>query len=1103
MMARQRNRAARIALGALLALGVPTVLSVPAPALAASSGWMAGSRSVPTNLQPGGSGFVVVEVYNIGAIASTASATITDTLPEALTGVSSEGWQCTATTPVTCTHELKSGIPAEEQVLETLEVKVKPGALGGSFPNEVTVSGGGAPGPTSTSSLLTISSAPASFGFAAVDSWFSNADGALDTQAGSHPYALMFNWELNTSEPPRLGFPAGREEIRNLTVNAPPGVIGDPNAAPQCTRQQFDYQECPAASQIGFDRVGIATGGALPLTFTFPVYNIVPPPGIPAQFGLVLFGIHTFLNAAVRSGGDYGITERVNNIPQRLIVASSLTLWGIPADPSHNAQRCTRFEGLNRCGLSSQAERRPFLTLPTSCTRPQTYSLRANTWRSASIEAGDEFLTHDSFGAPSGFSGCDHLGFGPSIAVAPDTAQADTPAGLTVEVRPPVGGLEVPEGLSTADIQNTMVTLPEGLVINPGQAAGLQACQSSQDGLDRLPDGEEDNGPPSCPNASKVGTDEIETPLLRHSLKGNVYVLQSNPPELRLLVTAEGEGVFLKLVGVVHLDERTGQLTTTFQGTPELPFTDFRLSFSGGAQAALDTPTQCGTYTATSDFTPWSSPFVADVFPSASFDLAAGPNATPCPSNPMPFAPAMIAGSTTDQAGAFTNFSLLLQRGDGQQRIEKLQFKAPAGLGGMLSTVPLCWEPQAGRGECSAVSQIGHASVASGPGPYPLVIPQPGNPESPIYLTGPYGGAPFGLSIVTHVIAGPFNLGTIVTRARIEIDPHTAQITVTTDPLPQVVAGVPTDLRLVNSVIDRPGFMFNPTNCDPSSFSGTAWGTPPPGVGGPGATAPISSHFQVGSCRGLEFAPKFTVSTSGRTSKASGASLTAKVSYPNAPQGTQADIGSVKVELPKQLPSRLTTLQKACTNAQFEANPAGCPSASFIGHAVVHTPELPVPLEGPAIFVSHGGEAFPSLTVVLQGDGVTVDLVGATFINKAGVTSTTFKTVPDAPFSTFELTLPQGPFSALAANGDLCATTRTVTVKKKVTVRVRGRRRRVTRRVREALPGSLVMPNEFVAQNGAVLKQTTKIDVTGCARHKQAGKKAKHNHGRKRKGKRR
>jgi len=272
---------------------------------------------------------------------------------------------------------------------------------------------------------------------------------------------------------------------------------------------------------------------------------------------------------------------------------------------------------------------------------------------------------------------------------------------------------------------------------------------------------------------------------------------------------------------------------------------------------------------------------------------------------------------------------------------------------------------------------------------------------------------------------------------------------VTTNPLPQEVAGVPTDLREVDAVIEKENFMVNPTHCAPASFSGTAYGTPPPGQGGPNATAQIGTSFDVVGCKELAFAPKFSVSTSGKTSKSQGASLTAKVSYPSGPQGTYADVGKVKVELPKQLPSRLTTLQKACTNAQFETNPAACPTASKIGYATVHTPLLPVPLQGPAIFVSHGGEAFPSLTMVLQGDGVTVDLVGTTFISKAGITSTTFKTVPDDPFSTFELTLPEGPYSALAANGNLC-------------------------------DQKLTMPTEFKAQNGAEIKQDTKIAVTGC-----------------------
>jgi hypothetical protein len=344
-----------------------------------------------------------------------------------------------------------------------------------------------------------------------------------------------------------------------------------------------------------------------------------------------------------------------------------------------------------------------------------------------------------------------------------------------------------------------------------------------------------------------------------------------------------------------------------------------------------------------------------------------------------------------------------------------------------------------------------------------------------VYLTGPYKGAPFGLSIVTHVIAGPFDLGTVVVRAAIYIDPHTAQVTVTTDPLPQIVDGVPTDIRTINVTIDRPGFTFNPTNCNPMSVTGTIAGVE-------GASAAVSSRFQVGDCAALKFKPKLTASTSGKTSKANGASLHVKLVAPaEGPQSTGASSGTsgtsgstsgtsgssaqteesniarVKVDLPKQLPSRLTTLQKACTSAQFDSNPAGCPAASVVASAKAITPILPVPLEGPAYFVSHGNEAFPQLILVLQGYGVTIDLVGDTFISKSGITSSTFAHVPDAPVSSFELTLPQGKFSALSANANLC------TVK-----------------------GGLKMPTEFVAQNGAVIHQSTPISVSGCPKAKTA-----------------
>jgi hypothetical protein len=1075
---------------------------------------------VVTNGQPDGT--IQLALFNIGAQSSSGAITVTDTLPPGLVATRAGGmrvpnatiqspkeeeeepvkdgqlmegarWACTGNgsgerdvedaTVLTCTSNPASLLPLPinlnghnsprfpERI--GIAVKVQSGAserqptpagceVESTFCNRVTVAGGGAASAASVSDPVAVSSAEPGFGFPGWDVWFSNADGSIDTRAGSHPYEATFINNFNVIEDAENATKSERAggEPRDLEAVLPAGFFGDPSAVPRCTREQLDAVQCPVQSQIGTDQVAEAAlggGGSTGIGGTyrgFPVYNMVPPPGVPDEFAFSIAGIEVYFQAGVRSAHGYGIVEHIDNIPEVQTELNVLTLWGVPAEASHDPDRCeTYHEGggsiATTCGQPSEVIAKPFLTLPTSCEGARPFTLLGlSTWENENARAAATVDTHGNAGTEAGFTGCERLSVEPLFSAVPDTAFADTPAGLTAEVKVPQENLENPEGLVASTLKNTTVTLPEGLVINPGQAAGLVACQAAEANL-------EGEGPQHCPNASKVGTVKIQTPLLEEQLEpeleGNVYVLQSNPPELKLLVAASADGIYLKLVGTVHLNTATGQVTTTFEETPELPFTDFKLSFSGGAQAALATPTLCGSYSTTSDFAPWTTPFAADVLGSDGFSIGAGPLGAACPSGPLPFHPSLIAGATTDQAGGYTGFSLLLQRGDDQQRIEKLQFKAPAGLTGEISHVTPCPEPQASKGECTPASQIGHTTVASGTGPFPLIVPEPGRPESPIYLTGPYEGAPFGLSIVTPVLTGPFNLGTIITRASIAVDPHTAQITVTTDPLPQIIDGVPTDLRTVDSVIDRPEFMVNPTNCNPQEFSGTATGTPPPGQGGPGATAPISSHFQVGSCQSLKFAPQFKVSTQGKTSKAKGASLTSTVTYPSAAQGTYANVTRVKVDLPKQLPSRLTTLQKACTNAQFELNPANCPSESKIGYATVHTPLLPVPLVGPAIFVSHGGEAFPSLTMVLQGDNVTIDLVGTTNISKAGITSTTFKTLPDSPFTSFELTLPEGKFSALAANGNLCTS-------------------------------KLAMPTEFVGQNGTKINETTKISVTGCAK---------------------
>ncbi len=1034
-------------------------------------GWEVVGRFTPEDLPPGGTDLLILYVYNVGHGENNGSVTVTDTLPPGLLGGKGEGvsieegsGSCSGEGTRTVTCEVSS---LGDPTVVDIPVVVEADASNGSTPvNYVTVSGGGALAPTRAEIPVVFGPGTAGLGFANFAAWFSNKEGATDTQAGSHPYSLTVAYAMNTKGEEDV---VAGGEVRALNVNLPPGLVGEPRAVPQCTRAQFDEESgggCPPDTLVGEDHADVDDGEVV----TLNVYNLVPPAGVAAQFAFTYAGQSYFLDSGVRSGGDNGITVHVDPLAQIFdgIKYNSTTIWGVPGEHGTGAP------------LS------PLLTLPTSCGEPPKFSIEAlGTWQDPSAFAERGNVLRDQSGSPTGLTGCEKLvHFAPTLEASPDTRFADTPAGLSTIVKN-VSGVN-PEGLATSGLRDTTVTLPEGVVINPGQATGLQACHAGiGPGEDSLPlpgqDGEteEFSGPPDCPSASKVGTDEIITPLLANPLKGNVYVLaqsnggpgeppnlQSSPPALQILVAASGEGVNLKLVGTIRLNETTGQLTTTFENTPDAPFSEFRLSFSGGAQAALATPTTCGTYRTTAQFTPWSAPFVEPSFEATRFAIEYGPNGSPC-ADPLPFAPSMTAGATTDQAGGYTDFTMLLTRGDGQQHMEKLRFNTPEGLLGMISKVKLCEEPQAAKGECPAASQIGHTVAEAGPGPYPFVIPEPGAPPAPIYLTGPYEGAPFGLSIAVPIVAGPFNLGTEVVRGKIEVDPLTARLTITTTPFPKTVKGIPTDIRAINAVIDRPEFMFNPTSCNPMSFAGTAYSFE-------GATAPLSSHFQVGSCQALKFQPDFKVTTTGKTSRADGASLTAKIVYPVGNLGanqasSQSNIKAVKVDLPKQLPSRLITLQKACPAKVFETNPADCPADSIVGHGKAITPLLPVPVEGPAYFVSHAGEEFPNLIVVLQGDNVTVDLIGDTFINtKTNITSSTFKEVPDVPIQSFELNLPQGPFSALAANTNLCK-----------------------------VKGGLKMPTAFTGQNGAVIHQTTAIGVSGCAKavkkHKKAkGKKKKH-----------
>jgi hypothetical protein len=502
----------------------------------------------------------------------------------------------------------------------------------------------------------------------------------------------------------------------------------------------------------------------------------------------------------------------------------------------------------------------------------------------------------------------------------------------------------------------------------------------------------------------------------------------------------DAHGLDFKIPGQVQANPQTGRLTATFDDNPQFPFEDIALQFKSGARSALSTPPTCTEQATDAKLYPYARPEEVTERVS-SFQLTSGPGGAPCPGAVLPFNPGLNAGVSDVEAGAFTSFLTTFTRSDADQHMQGVAVTMPKGLLGSLVGLPLCGETQANAGTCSVDSQIGSVTAGAGTGPTPFYVT-----GGKVFMTTGYKGAPFGLSIVVPTKAGPYDLGNVVVRARVQIDPYTAQLTVTSDPLPQVVGGIPVDLRLVNVTIDRPGFVFNPTNCAQAQITGQITGVQ-------GTTANVANPFQVTNCAALKFPAQFKVSTSGKPSRANGASLTATLTYPKMTLGKFVNIAKVKVSLPKQLPSRLTTLQKACLASTFEANPAACPVASRIGTATANTPVLPVPLTGPVYFVSHGGEAFPDLVVVLQGYGVTVDLVGNTHISKQGITSSTFNTVPDVAVGSFQLKLPQGPYSALAANGNLCT-------------------------------AKLRMPTTFVAQDGQEIHKSTPITATGCTKHK-------------------
>jgi hypothetical protein len=1110
----------RSVLGGLAVLGA-CVVGMPSGAVAAEPWWHVSTLSAPASVNTSESQ-VVLDIANLGDAATQGSltenvsealageskhfVTVTDTLPAGVlpVGVRAEGGGqsmgieeerhieealSSAGRPSLCSIngqtvrcEYATPVRPYEHIIVAVTVKVAEGS--GSGMSVVSVSGGGAPAIVSRHQLA-LEGSPA-YGVQNYELTAEEEGGLPTTQAGSHPYQLTTTLILKTRTTlvKDYYFHDIRPEVspiamtKDLRFNLPQGMVGNPTRLPKCSVYEFsrivtDRGTCPDNTVVGVAAPIVANPSKapfVPYAFSTPIFNLEPSMGEPARFGFQTPFGPVILDTSVRTGGDYGVVVTVPNITQgAAFIGNVVTLWGVPGDPRHDDVRgvsClseakawgeTPRGAEPSCPIGEKPQ--PFVIMPSACEGPLRTTVEPDSWQ----EPGRflqpfPYTSEDPSGQPYGLDGCNRLNFEPSISVAPDGQEGASPTGLTVGVHVPQEASLNPSGLAESSVLDTRVTLPAGVSINPGGADGLQACGLAEVGLESASE-------QVCPEASKIGTVEIHTPLLPNPLVGAAYLAQQNANPfgslvaMYLVVKDPVSGVIVKLAGKVQPDPVTGQLVSTFDDTPELPFEDLKLHFFGGSRAPLGTPALCGSYTTTASIVPWSGN--APVDSSSEFSITSGPNNTPC-SDPLPFAPELTTGSLNIQAGAFTPFSMTMSRQDGNQNLDAIQLKMPSGLLGEISKVKLCREADADAGSCGAESLIGETTVSVGLGGNPYAVK-----GGRVYITGPYEGAPYGLSIVNPAKAGPFDLGQVVVRARIDVDPVTAAITITSDAsgpyrIPQIIDGIPLEIKHVNVTITRPEFTFNPTDCEPQQIGGSL-------TSSEGAMSVLHVPFQVTNCATLKFKPVFRVSTNGKTSRSNGASLHVKLTYPKAPFGSQANIGYVKVDLPKQLPSRLETLKLACLDTTFEKNPAACPQASKVGFATATTPVLPVHLQGPAYFVSHGGAKWPELIVALQGQGVTVYLHGETFIdNKTGVTSSTFKTIPDVPIGTFQLTLPEGPYSALAApSGQLCSR-------------------------------ALRMPTTFHAQNGMRINQSTPITVTGCQRHKthkHKHKKRKHGKG--------
>jgi hypothetical protein len=881
-------------------------------------------------------------------------------------------------------------------------------------------------------------------------------DGSDDTQAGSHPYELIADLRAPTTALPGLPFPSPTGTIKDLIDELPPGLVGNPTAVPTCTVRVTEEKRCSGDAQVGVVTAYHGEGSE-----TAPIYNTVAPEGTAARFaGEINLSTSAFIDSGVRTGDDYGITSGGYNItPLANSYRVTVQLWGVPASSAHDAQRFCPIPGGGReQGCASTQPERPFLSNPTACAGPLTAKAKLDAYQ------GPGEWAEASVTMPA-ITGCEAVGFEPTIAVKPTTSVSDSPTGLEVDLHVPQN--EDPEGLATSDLKNAVVKLPQGFTLNPSSANGLAACTPSQFGLTTsvgISPIHTTASPAQCPEASKIGSVEVDTPLLDHPLPGGVYVAQpyANPFDSLLAIYIAVDdpisGVVIKLAGDIEIGPE-GQLTTRFDENPQLPFEDFKLDFFGGDLAALKTPATCGSFATESMLTPWSAPASGTQLTDTSkVDQSVGGGSCPTSAGQEPTGFSFQAGSESPLAGAYTPFVLHLSRPDGSQQFSALTVTPPPGLLGSLAGIPYCSEAELAEAaaksgveeraspSCPSASQLGTVVVGAGAGSKPYYA------GGKAYLAGPYKGAPLSLAIVTPAVAGPYDLGDVVVRSALKVNPQTTQITVVSDPIPTELKGIPLDIRSITVKLDRQSFTLNPTNCESMAADVVVSTTA-------GATIAVSNRFQVDGCRSLPFKPRLALRVFGKTNRDSKPRLRAVLQT----KPGEANIRRAQVNLPHSLFLEQANIKTVCTRVQWaegDGNGSACPKGSIYGHARAFSPLLEHPVEGP-VYLRSSSHKLPDMVAALNGQ-ISVELDGKVDSGPNHGLRNTFEIVPDAPVSMFILELKGGRKGLLVNSENLCSKT--------------GKRRRAIVR--------------FTGQNGKV-RQFTPAVATSCKAPGQKGGSAK------------